>query len=259
MRHPIRHRAFSLIELLVAIGIISILISITLPTLSSARLRANELKSITNARSISMHFQAHADAAGNFPFLKPGDRAPGVTHTPPPGVTMVRWWPENTIIGLDSHWMLSILWPGLIYERAPWKENYATWVSPGRDPELPTEPTEFAERLVSYQYSNSFIAKPDVWRDNSILDINTLSSIKPAMVAFPSNKAILFDGELAYLRKTPTVINGHYAHKTPIAFADGHADAHDPTTATPGYPNPLNGGSSRNLHNTPDGALGRDF
>lgn len=259
MPHRRHHRAFSLIELLVAIGIISILISITLPTLSSARLRANELKSITNTRSITQHFTSYANDKGYFPFLKPGEAPPGVNHTPPPGITMVRWWPENTIIGLDSHWMLSILWPGLIYERAPWKENYATWVSPGRDPELPTEPAEFAERLISYQYTNSFIAKPDAWRENALLDLNTISSIKPSVVAFPASKAILFDAELAYLRKTPAVLNGHYAHKTPIAFADGHADAHDPTTATPGFANPLNGGSSVNLHNTPDGALGRDF
>ncbi len=259
MPHHRHHRAFSLIELLVAIGIIAILISITLPTLSSVRFRANELKSVTNTRSITQHFQNHADSAGHFPFLKPGDRAPGVTMTPPPGIIMVRWWPENTIIGLDSHWMHALLWPGLIYERAPWKENYATWVSPGRDPDLPSEPAEFAERLVSYQYSNSFIAKPDVWREHSILDVNTLSSIKPSMVAFPSNKALLFDAELAYLRKTPAVVNGHYAHKAAVAFADGHADAHDPTTANPGFENPLNGGSSINLHNTPDGALGRDF
>lgn len=258
IHHP-APRAFSLIELLVSIGIISILISITLPTLSSARLRASEIKSVTNARSITQHFTSYANDKGFFPFLKPGERAPGVNHTPPPGIVMVRWWPENTIIGLDSHWTLSVLWPGLIYDRAPWKENYATWVSPGRDPDLPEDPPDQPEFLVSYQYSNSFVAKPDVWRPDALLDAHTLSHTNPTAVAFPASKAIIFDAELAYLRKTPPIINGHYAHNAAIAFADGHAEAKDPTTATPGFPNPLNGNSARNLHNTPEGVLGRDF
>ncbi|MGD9693276.1 MAG: type II secretion system protein [Phycisphaerales bacterium] len=258
--HPTRPtRAFSLIELLVAIGIIAILISITLPTLATTRIRANELKSVTNTRTITQHFTSYATDKGHFPFVKPGEAPPGVNHTPPPGVTLVRWWPENTIIGLDSHWSLALLWPGLIYERAPWKENYPTWVSPGRDPDLPTEPPEQPEFLVSYQYSNSFIAKPDVWRQDARLDADAISRVNPTTVAFPSSKAIIFDAELAYLRKTPNVSQGHYAHSTPIAFADGHAEAKDPTLATPGFPNPLNGGATTTLHNTPEGVLGRDF
>ncbi|RMH26536.1 MAG: type II secretion system protein [Planctomycetota bacterium] len=243
----------TIVEVLVAIGVIGVLIGITLPALRGARDVGREVVCLSNLRGIGLSVDAYAEANGDeYPFLPMTDEPQFLPASPdgPRGTFSITVWT----------WGLWKNWPMLMHDVAPWREHFPSWVCPGaeRGEEGPWAEADDADALdaslSSYAYSMSFVASPAVWSGSARADRALVRPTHRADVAHPAQKVVFFDREMAHL----SVRDHARLDLRPMLFADGHSAVRSLEAAREPVRNPFTQAALR-LHDTPDGVLGRDY
>lgn len=237
----VARRAFTLIEVLVTLGVIGVLIAILIPVLAGGRSTAQRTASLANLRSIGQLVHAYTEQYDEtYPWATGGINGCGIK---------MQFLPV---------WQLYRLWPVAMHEVMPPRELRPLTLSPGARRE---GPESACGHPPSYEYSQSFLARPDTWSGQSDADESLLRGVTLGMVTHPSSKALMWDWELAYQKQEPRHIGPDLDEPTPMIFADGHGAAKTPSQATAPVENPFADAFSRTarLHNTADGVRGRDY
>ncbi len=243
--HAVRNaRAFTLVELLVSIGIIAILIGLLLPALSGVKISASEVKALNDLRQIGATMQLYVDDAGGmYPYFPPD--TPHLIGPPEDPIGII-------YVGDDDPWSMAYMWVTLMHRVAPWSENYTSWIGVARESgRLPWMDSENGWLIPGYRMSNSFVASPGTWSDTGVARVQ---SIRAGQVGYPSAKVMFYDGVRAFLRGGDSG-----QHPRGVLFADGSARNMMDNDATMPVTNRLTGGTPSIYHDTPMGVKGRDF
>lgn len=263
---------FTLVEVLVVIGVIGILIAIALPALSGARGSALQTVSLSNVRSVGQQMEQYATIHRQYPHRGLGDIPAELVgdegFIPEDDVIIVSWYPGQIIMATSDYFAQSFLWPAIVTPIEQWPEYWSTWISPRKDDADLPKLDDFGfddgpsiEEQISVRYSNSFVAAPAYFSGQpQNVDVESmLRAIKPHEVRYGSQKVMLWDNDLAYItRDVPERIDGLLDAKTPMCFADGHGEILNPQDASEAVDNPRIERVSK-LHATKNGVHGRDY
>lgn len=240
-----RGSAFTLVEVLVSIGVIGVLIALVVPALHAARGQAQQAVTRANLRQTHMAFSAYTAHYGEtYPWR-------------PLGGDWILLHPQGRIQVRPGHFEISHYWPGMMMKILPWEEHYRSWLGGGAGygdaPWLSAPGVSNAWRQSSFALSQSFLARPRLWTPGATDTSENLRPVRESDVLAPASKVLLHDVEKAHLRNDPDADRD----VTLMVFVDGHVASHRLSEARVLTDRPWR--EPWPLNDTPNGVRGRDY
>jgi prepilin-type processing-associated H-X9-DG protein/prepilin-type N-terminal cleavage/methylation domain-containing protein len=217
-------RAFTLVELLVVIGIVAVLIAILLPTLSRAREAAKSVACLSNLRQMATAAQVYAyNHAGHFPIA--------YYSVATPTLAVSYNWDYTTVRDKTTTPHTITVEPGLLWGGGGRGERMAVQQCPSFD----GRSNAGADPFTGYNYNTSYIG-------HGAFEL-VVAPAKVSQVRRPSETALFGDGQWSggankFMRSPfggsgDATFSGRYAGtqgyrhrgRTNVAFCDGHAES----------------------------------
>lgn len=245
--------AFTLVETLVAIAVLTVLIALVAPALSNARQAADRTHSLAKLRNLGHRFGAYsADFADAFPYSTRETLHP-ITA---PGYAIA-----------FGHFQVTMSWPLMMPDLiAAGHASTAPHLAPKVTRQHVTVSVDQTGKPIwltsSYAYGLSFVADPAVWVEGVGASDALLRPVRTHETIFPARKVLLWDAFTPYLLPPPGGFGWDRSDIVPMLFVDGHATQLVPGNAQMGahstvFPHLPVGG--RRLRDTPGGVRGFDY
>ncbi len=233
---------FTIIELLVVIGVMTILLGVIIGAISGSRNAVNTTQVLSELRQSQMLFVDYLRVYDDlFPTVDADFDDNGDV------VQLIRMDFEDGTFLAIHYFDQAAHWPAVLATKGYMAEELLTHASAG------TEDRPFFAQRSTYWYGHAFITAPEYWMRSDGQTVYNWRPSRGSQVRYPGRKALLFD---------MAAMQGVGAGKRDTAaavFMDGHAvSVRKEELTEPGVNSMYFGGTQFPMLTTADGVYGRD-
>lgn len=233
---------FTLVELLVVVGIIAILISILLPVLSKALEQARAVRCSNNQRQIVLAMTMYAnDNKGTLPL-------PYHTWGPNPHGPSLAIWMDSTPNSFSYNWQGGVLWPYVGSKDAGIRSQLFTCPS-DFDPRVfdLLSPGFYATRNYSYVFNGDLYQMTGYIQDVSAPSNLQRIGARLQQIKGPEHKVLTAESSisivsgasfLGFINNGRSILPARHAGRAYVGMADGHVELFGPAELSNPMPGP---------------------